>query len=340
MQNDILQNVCPQIWEQLRRDDIRDVCVNYPGMIFTDTKNGWESIDAPELTIQQLMMFANAVCNFNKMGLTESNPIMSGGLPTGERIQIVVPGVVEKNHISITIRRPSDQVWPIDELAAKGTFEHLGHNINNRAAQHRAAKEKYALAQSTRLPSDWVSFFRFIVESKFNLVFSGPMGSGKTTFLKACLRLIPLNERIGSIEDARETSSPDHKNIVYMLYSRGNTSIANVTAADLLTSSLRQKFSRILLSEIRAGEAFFFVMNIFSGHPGSMSTIHANSAKEARQMIALRCAQSEEGRSIPTGIIRDLVDINVDVVVQCNAMLVPGSGYQHYVEDVSFANLE
>jgi type IV secretion system protein VirB11 len=334
---DSLAQVGQPILTALKADGVKDVCINEPGLIFVDGIHGWQSHNAPSLTLQSLTDFANRLANFNTQGLSDKSPIVSGALPTGERFQAMLFPVVSEKTISLTIRKPSDTNWPLSELYKKGMFAHLQDRSNLREQLMSEAKSLLDAAQSNPNAESWTAFFRHVVESKFNIIFSGAMGSGKTTLLKACLQLVPASERIGTIEDAREVHSPIHHNIVHMTYARNKNSIAKVTAADLLEASLRMKFSRIMLSEIRGGEAFFYVLNVFSGHPGSMTTIHANSANEARHMVALRCAQSEEGRALQPSVIRDLVELNVDMVVHCSAKLTP-HGYRHTVEDISFSH--
>jgi type IV secretion system protein VirB11 len=153
------------------------------------------------------------------------------------------------------------------------------------------------------------------VRSRLNILISGATGSGKTTFSKGLIQLIPENERLLTIEDTRELVVP-HKNVVHMIYSKDGTGTAKVTAKELLESALRMRPDRILLQELRDGTAFFYLRNVNSGHPGSITTIHADSAELAFEQLTLLVKESEGGADLARDDIRSLLKILVDVVVQ------------------------
>ena len=153
------------------------------------------------------------------------------------------------------------------------------------------------------------------VRSRLNILISGATGSGKTTFSKGLIKLIPENERLLTIEDTRELVVP-HKNVVHMIYSKDGTGTAKVTAKELLESALRMRPDRILLQELRDGTAFFYLRNVNSGHPGSITTIHADSAELAFEQLTLLVKESEGGADLARDDIRSLLQILVDVVVQ------------------------
>jgi type IV secretion system protein VirB11 len=153
------------------------------------------------------------------------------------------------------------------------------------------------------------------VRSRLNILISGATGSGKTTFSKGLIKLIPENERLLTIEDTRELVVP-HQNVVHMIYSKDGTGTAKVTAKELLESALRMRPDRILLQELRDGTAFFYLRNVNSGHPGSITTIHADSAELAFEQLTLLVKESEGGADLAREDIRSLLKILVDVVVQ------------------------
>jgi type IV secretion system protein VirB11 len=144
---------------------------------------------------------------------------------------------------------------------------------------------------------------------------SGATGSGKTTFAKGLIKLIPAQERLITIEDARELSVP-HRNVVHLLYAKDGQGIARIGAKDLLESALRMRPDRILLQELRDGTAFFYLRNVNSGHPGSITTIHADSAALAFEQLTLLVKESEGGRDLARDDIRALLHLVVDIVVQ------------------------
>ena len=127
--------------------------------------------------------------------------------------------------------------------------------------------------------------------------------------------MIPAHERLITIEDARELQVP-HRNVVHLLYAKDGQGLAQVGAKQLLESALRMRPDRILLQELRDGTAFFYLRNVNSGHPGSITTIHADSAALAFEQLTLLVKESEGGRDLARDDIRALLHLLVDVVVQ------------------------
>lgn len=166
-----------------------------------------------------------------------------------------------------------------------------------------------------REAGDWVGFFRLAVERRRNILISGATGSGKTTFAKGLVELIPADERLLTIEDTRELVLP-HRNVVHLLYSKDGQGLARVGPKALLESALRMRPDRILLQELRDGTAFFFLRNVNSGHPGSITTVHADSATLAFEQLTLLVRESEGGRDLPREDIRTMLHLMVDIVVQ------------------------
>ena len=161
----------------------------------------------------------------------------------------------------------------------------------------------------------WPAFFQRAVVSRRNILISGATGSGKTTLAKSLAQLIPRDERLITIEDARELVLP-HRNVVHLLYAKDGQGLAKVGAKALLESALRMRPDRILLQELRDGTAFFYLRNVNSGHPGSITTLHADSAALAFEQLTLLVKESEGGRVLARDDIRALLHMLVDVVVQ------------------------
>ena len=128
--------------------------------------------------------------------------------------------------------------------------------------------------------------------SRKNILVSGPTGSGKTTWTKALIREIPRDERLITIEDAQELVLDRHPNHVRLFYTKDDQGLARVTPKQLLESCLRMKPDRILLAELRAEEAFDYLRNVNSGHPGSITSVHAASAELAFEQLVLLVKQS------------------------------------------------
>ena len=172
-------------------------------------------------------------------------------------------------------------------------------------------------------------FLRLAVLERKNIIISGGTSTGKTTFLNALLRHIPIEERIITIETDREVRS-GHPNAIHLLAAEEGKSVANITMLDLLKASLRLRPDRILVSELRAQEAFPYLRAINSGHPGSMTTLHADNPEGCFDQLAFMVIQGGSHLS-RTELITYAKSI-VDIVVQIKR--TPEG--QRYVSEVYF----
>src|SRR6202012_1251062 len=163
---------------------------------------------------------------------------------------------------------------------------------------------------------NYEAFMRLAVVSRKNIIVSGATGSGKTTWTKALIREIPPDERLVTIEDARELVLDRHANHVRLFYSKDGQGLARVTPKKLLECCLRMKPDRILLAELRAEEAFDYLRNVNSGHPGSITSVHATSAELAFEQLVLLVKQSSAGRELSRSDIKQLLYLLVDIVIQ------------------------
>src|SRR5262249_34020248 len=146
---------------------------------------------------------------------------------------------------------------------------------------------------------DYEGFLKHAVRAKKNIIVSGPTGSGKTTFTKALIREIPPEERLITIEDAAELILTEHANHVRLFYSKGDQGQAKLAPKQLLEACLRMRPDRILLAELRSDEAFEYLRNANSGHPGSITSVHASSAALAFEQLTLLVKQSPSGADLP-----------------------------------------
>ena len=163
---------------------------------------------------------------------------------------------------------------------------------------------------------DYESFLRTAVHTRQNILLSGPTGSGKTTLTKALIREIPSHERLITIEDTRELDLTTHPNHVRLYYSKDGQGTAQVTPKQLLEATLRMKPDRVLLAELRSDEAFYYLRNINSGHPGSITSVHAASAELAFEQLVLLVKENESGRELARADILQLLHRVIDVVIQ------------------------
>jgi type IV secretion system protein VirB11 len=293
----------------LANADVMELCINRPLEAFLETRDGWHREALPFADFEWCTRLAKLVANSTQQRIDATAPLLSASLPTGERVQIVMPPATTAGCVAIAIRRPADQVWSIEELGRRGIF---------RAT--RAADEKLDDTEKELLrllsASDYEAFMRLAVRSRKNILVSGPTGSGKTTWTKALIREIPSDERLVTIEDAKELVLDRHPNHVRLFYSKDDQGMARVTPKQLLESCLRMKPDRILLAELRAEEAFDYLRNVNSGHPGSITSVHATSAELAFEQLVLLVKQNPGGRELARGDIKSLLYLLIDVVIQ------------------------
>jgi type IV secretion system protein VirB11 len=293
----------------LTRTDVTELCINQPGVAYLETHEGWQREAIPFADFDWCRRLAKLVANSTRQRVDEESPLLSASLPSGERIQIVLPPATSSGCVAISIRRPSEQVWSIEELSASGIFR-----ATRRSSDALDGTDERLLALLEQ--ENYETFMRLAVASRKNILVSGPTGSGKTTWTKALIREIPAEERLITIEDAQELVLDRHPNHVRLFYSKDDQGLARVTPKQLLESCLRMKPDRILLAELRAEEAFDYLRNVNSGHPGSITSVHAASAELAFEQLVLLVKQSRGGQELPRADIKQLLYLLVDVVIQ------------------------
>lgn len=309
----------------LANPDVTELCINRPGEAFLELRSGWRREALPFADFDWCRRLAKLVANSTRQRIDEESPLLSAALPSGERIQIVLPPATTPGCVAITIRRPSDQVWTIEELARSGIF---------RATRRASESLDQAETELLRLleAQSYEAFMRLAVVSRKNILVSGPTGSGKTTWTKALIREIPADERLITIEDARELVLDEHPNHVRLYYSKDGQGLARVTPKQLLESCLRMRPDRILLAELRSEEAFDYLRNVNSGHPGSITSVHAASAELAFEQLVLLVKQSPGGQELARADIKNLLYLLVDVVIQFGV-----DHHQRYIKEIWYA---
>lgn len=290
------------------RPEVIELCINRPQELFIESYDGWQRERIEALTFSHLSSFATTVASYTKQSISPTKPILSGSLPGGERIQIVIPPAVPDGTISITIRKPSDHAFTLEDYEASGMFEGILAETGTLSESDQELLDLYA-------KKSWKAILRTAVANRKNILVSGATGSGKTTFAKALIREIPHHERILTIEDTLELVIPQ-PNHVRLIYSKDRQGQAKLSARQLLESALRMRPDRILLQELRDASAFYYLRNVNTGHSGSITTIHADSALLAFEQLALLVKESEAGRDLKRSEIKEMLFQMVDVVVQ------------------------
>jgi type IV secretion system protein VirB11 len=299
--------------EYMASPDVTEICINRPGELYVENREGWRRIEVPSLTFERARQFCTAVINESNTGqrITDADPVVSLTFPTGQRAQFVIPPACEANRISITIRLPSRELRTLAQYESDGFFDQIADVDDVSSELDRALLE-------LRVARKYAEFFRQAVLNKKNIVVSGATGSGKTTFMKSLVNHIPDDERLVTIEDARELFI-GQPNVVHLLYSKGGQSASNVTAKSCMEACLRMKPDRIILAELRGDESFYFIRNCASGHPGSITSCHSGSIGQTWDQLALMVKASREGAGLEFNTIKRLLQMTIDVVVHIKA---------------------
>lgn len=303
-----LQTYLAPLAPWLDRVDVTEILVNRPGEIWIEANGapGMARVEVPELSDLALQRLAAQVARANHQGLSRAQPLLSGQLPGGERIQVIAPPAT-RQHLAFAIRKHVQVDLRLDDYAASGAFDHVRHGGDDPAVA--ADAELRAMLDAGRVHD----FLSAAVARRKTILVAGGTSSGKTTFLNALLKSIDPAERLITIEDTAEVSL-DRPNALGLIAVRGDAGEAEVTTEQLLQASLRMRPDRLLLGEMRGAEAFSFLRAVNTGHPGSISTIHADSPRGAIEQVALLALQARVNLARPEIIA--YARAVIDVVVQ------------------------
>ncbi|MGJ7604252.1 P-type DNA transfer ATPase VirB11 [Variovorax sp. LT1R20] len=304
----------------LEDPEVTEICINEPGVAFVERQSGWLREELPFASFDWCMAIAKLVANFTHQRISANEPLLSATLPGGERIQIVLPPATLERTVSITIRRPSHTLWSLEELADLRIFE---PTCSVPACPARPSEPNDLAPEDRDLSRllarrEFVPFLRRAVQWRKNILLSGATGSGKTTIGKALILEVPPEDRLITIEDVKELSLRNQPNHVRLFYSQGAQGQAEVTPGQLLASAKRQRPDRVFVSELRTGEEVYdYLVSVNTGHPGSITSVHADSAAMAFVALAQLMKRSQAGQGMSTRDAVELAQMSVDIVVQC-----------------------
>jgi type IV secretion system protein VirB11 len=288
----------------LERPDVTDIYINRPGELWIETLGGEiETHACRALTEPVLMRLARQIAARSAQGISRAHPLLASTLPDGSRVQVVAPPAT-RGAIVLAIRKHVSASRTLADYAGDGSFDGL------RAGEVTLTSDA-PLRQLD--PESAPNYLAEAVRERRNILIAGGTSSGKTTFLNALLKEIPPGERLILIEDTPELELT-HANSVGLLAARSELSETDLTAEDLLIAALRMRPDRIILGELRGREAFTFLRSVNTGHPGSMTTIHADSPARATEQLALLVLQS--GAQLRWEDVLHYVRASIDVYVQ------------------------
>ncbi|MGQ4512077.1 ATPase, T2SS/T4P/T4SS family [Streptomyces sp. DW26H14] len=272
------------ILEPLLEDaSISEIMVNGADQVFVERGGRIERLPIRFSSDEQLMQTIERIVSTVNRRVDEANPMVDARLPSGERVNVIIPPLSLTGPI-LTIRR-FPRSFTLAELIELGSLD-----------------------------EQMMLLIAGLVRAKFNVIVSGATGTGKTTLLNALSAMIPDGERIVTIEDSAELQLQQHHVITLESRPANVEGKGQITIRDLVRNSLRMRPDRIIVGEVRGGETLDMLQAMSTGHDGSLATVHANSAEDALMRLQTLSSMSEV--EIPFGAIKDQINSAVDVIVQ------------------------
>ncbi len=303
-------------------DGVSEISVNVPGEIWIEKRGDMRCEIIPSLDVEHLKSLGRLVAQSTEQIVSEERPLLSATLPNGYRIQVVFPPACEAGTVCMSIRKGANELFTFETYQKFGAFDQT---------ETEDIKDPNTPILMEHLSKGEIrEFLSKAIKCKKNIIISGGTSTGKTTFTNAALLEIPEEERLITVEDAREVQLPHHKNRVHLLASKGGQGRAHVTTQDLIEACLRLRPDRIIVGELRGAEAFSFLRAINTGHPGSIATLHADTPAMALEQLKLMVMQA--GLGMPPHEIRNYILSVVDIVVQ----LKRGTKGRRYVSEVYY----
>lgn len=296
------------ILDSIMKDDtITEVMINGPDNIFIEQNGKLTKLNRQFESQRRLEDIIQRIVGLAGREVNQANPICDTRLPDGSRVNVVLPPVALCGP-TVTIRKFSKTPMTIEKLIKYGSIT-----------------EEIA----TKL--------EMLVKAKYNIFISGGTGSGKTTFLNALSNYIPKDERVITIEDSAELQITGVENLVSLETRNANTSgVGEITIRDLIKSSLRMRPERIVVGEVRGGEALDMLQAMNTGHDGSLSTGHANSTQDMLSRLETMVLQGADG--LPLEAIRQQIASAVDIIIHLSRLRDKSRKTMEIVEIVGYEN--
>lgn len=278
------------ILDSIMKDEkITEVMINGPNDIFVEKTGALYKLEQTFDDERQLEDIIQKIVGKAGREVNQANPIVDTRLPDGSRVNVVLPPI-SLNGATVTIRKFSKTPMTIQQLLKYGS-----------------------------ITPEVAHVLELFVKAKYNIFISGGTGSGKTTFLNAVSHYIPHDERVITIEDSAELQIEGIDNLVRMETRNANASGSGaVTIRDLIKSSLRMRPERIVVGEVRGGEALDMLQAMNTGHDGSLSTGHANSTRDMLSRLETMVLQGSEG--LPLEAIRQQIASAVDIIIHLSRL--------------------
>lgn len=320
------------ITEHLNTEGVTEVLINRPYEIFTESHRGFERFENDRLDLKSLEQLAVSLATLNSKTINFESPIHSVALPDGERGHIMMPPSCEDKTVVFALRKPSNSRFALADYIDSDRVTHF-HDVSSYGRLPEVTDDNHIdgqrfrdIADRMKLPADvpladWQyemldakanrdmdTFFRLAVAHQLNICMVGGTGSGKTTFTKAIADLVPSSTRLITLEDTHELSLPNHLNHVHLFFKE------HITAKMLIAACMRLKPDRVFLTELRGDEAWDYLSLLNTGHPGGLTSVHANDARSVHYRIAQLAKESATGQTMEYDYILNAVKSTIDIV--------------------------
>ena len=320
-----LETYLEPFYRLFAEEGIAEISINRTKEAWVEKYGDMRREEIPELDFEHLKGLSRLIAQSTEQKISEENPLLSATLPNGYRIQIIFPPACESGTVAMSIRKGATKQYTLQTYDEMGAFDQT-------IVEEQTDPVNDALREMLE-KKQIKNFLSTAIKAKKNVIISGGTSTGKTTFTNAALLEIPTEERLITVEDAREVQLPNHHNRVHLLASKGGQGRAKVTTQDLIEACLRMRPDRIIVGELRGAEAFSFLRAINTGHPGSISTLHADTPQMALEQLKLMVMQA--GLGMPPAEIRSYILAVIDIVVQ----LKRSSGGKRYISEVYFKHM-
>jgi type IV secretion system protein VirB11 len=305
--------------------NVVEIAVNRPGEVYVE-RLGHDLMEhhwIGELTASEIRNIAERVAAITGQFVSPAKPILSAWLPGGERIQCVIPPAAPDGG-ALSIRKQVVHDFSLEDLRKAGAMDKV-------AVSTSRSRDRDRLLSGHLDAGRIYDFIKLALAERVSMLISGGTSSGKTTFLNACLKTVDPGERIITLEDTRELYPPQ-PNSLHLVASKGDQGTADVTIQSLMETSLRMRPDRLFVGEIRGSEAFSFLRAINTGHPGSISTVHADTALGAYEQLIMMVQQGGMATGFTRNDLLTYIQTVLPIVIQLRR-----EGGRRGVSEVFFA---
>ncbi|KAB1469231.1 P-type DNA transfer ATPase VirB11 [Cronobacter sakazakii] len=302
-------------------DSVTEIIINKPGEAYLKTNKGTKKVLLPDLTKSAMDEMLRSVAVYNSTRELTLNYFI---LPGGERCTVIREPAAFNNYYGFIVRKFMPVTLSLETIREQGGFDNVKNTSFHVLDKELIEKHKHHQdgLRIDELDAEllvllhekkYEQFFELAVKGFKNIVISGATNSGKTTFMRAVLEYMDKSERILTIEDVHELKLENFDNKLPLIFGRNE---GQISSQELLEACMRATPDRILLAELRGRETWDYLQSLNTGHPGSITSVHAGSAYRAFMRISTLANQSEEARSLGFNAIKETVFSTVDIVVQ------------------------